>query len=47
MQTSYTQSGDEESDGSGDDKSSSDKNSDKADKTSGIEPSDGKKQTKE
>ncbi len=47
MQTSYTQSGNEESDNSGDDKSSSDKNSDKADKTSGIEPSDGQKQTKE
>lgn len=47
MQTSYTQSGNEESDDSGDNKSLSDKNSDQADKASGIEPSDDKKQTKE
>jgi hypothetical protein len=47
MQTSYTQSGNEESDDSGDNKSSSDKNSDQADKASGIEPSDDKKQIKE
>jgi len=47
MQTSYTQSGNEKSDESKGDDSSSSKNSDQADKESGIEPSDDKKQTKE
>lgn len=47
MQTSYTQSGNEESDESKDDKTLDSKNSDQADKESGIEPSDDKKQTKE